>query len=836
MGMSRFSNGKFDLIVIADHPLDDQTKSDWKMKFYLASEALFDATEGQLSFGNIYIGDNNLGLGSAEFVLHGYDGRAFATFGGYGKPGQKVHLFANSGEKTIVHEFGHHAFELDDEYTSEVYRDPIDKDAPAPAGYTNANPIFNEVPLEPSELVSADLEYAWAIIKFGNEVVEAIVREHTPTLLDCYGSYPSSPLEDGGRYVIYQQTDGLRCATVPNANFSLMDDSNDPLVTEFCTAANHNLARFDDAQYANAHTARYGGLSCWEVIHDTMLERWDFPLTVPDPEAVPGPDVSQSLTYSPPAFHDLVREARFVLVMDRSGSMAEDGKIVGARRGVEIWLQTVTALGFGDFLSVIWYDDENNVVLPLSDITTVSNVQDLIDSTNSILPQGFTNIRDALLEAHQQITSHGDRAALQGVILLTDGVHNRPVDTSPLEVVPTFQEEGIPIMGIALGGPENVDFETLETLCAETGGVLQAVSAFEGYDPEDDASVSSVAGVLVGFAHALLRNGAAIYGDVEIRREDRVASTMSKRGKASTKLKNLAGVFEFQDANALARSRGGNGAAIVRFHVEDGADYTLFTAAYQAKEDLEVILVDPEGNVVEYDDNQRILIECASPIKIAIVKKPKAGLWKAVLARKSTGEDFRVFYYAEVDNRRIAVHGEVSPRVPMEQAAVIRASATWKDQISGLDVIARIRDPQGGLHSVELSDAQYAEPNSGDYVGTFVPEMPGRHSIELTIANRGKAILAGGIHRVMHGPEPTRKEAQVIDISSGAPPFVRRIPLYFDAGKRPQPIDTDDKFGGRIRYPVKPRKTKLKPSNMQRLLKRVQHRKSEAAERSKKRR
>jgi hypothetical protein len=337
----------------------------------------------------------------------------------------------------------------------------------------------------------------------------------------------------------------------------------------------------------------------------------------------------------------------------------------------------------------------------------------------------------------------------------------------------------------------------------------------------------------VGLASALLRNGLSVFGDLEIGAEDSVAATMSRRGKSKTKLQNLAEALEFEDAADLLQRRRIAGGSVVRFHVEAGADWTLFAAVYREKEDLELILVDPEGYVVDYEGSQSILMESASPLKNAIVKKPKPGVWKAVLARKTKGTAFKVYYYAQVENRRIAVHGEVAPLVPIGQTAVIHASATWKDLLSDLDVEARIRDPEGGLHMVSLSDKKYAEPNSGDYVGTFVPELPGRHSVELKISCRGNATLGGSIHRLLHGPAPSAKKAETFDIAAGAPAFIRRVPLYFDAGKRPIPVDNDDKSGGRIQFPVKPRKAALRPLNLQRVLKRSGANKSSSSAKQK---
>ncbi|WP_158008208.1 VWA domain-containing protein [Methyloceanibacter methanicus] len=806
--MGRFSDGKFDFIVVADHVLGETARQQWMDKFVEASRRLFDATEGQISFGNIYIGDNSFGLGAAEAVLHDINGRAFATIGGFGQPGHRFHLFSNSTPNTIVHEFAHHAFALHDEYLKVLGVDSIDRDATPPDGYALDPPFYDQVPLITSELPPQDLQGNRALIRFGNQLIEQFVEAHTPELLTTFNSFGADPMTQGGGRVFYHKTDGIGCADAAGAIYSIMDQSNDLAVTEFCTAANHDLSGLENAEYANRHTDEYGGLSCWEVMRDKMLERWDFPLIVPSPEAQPG--AFGGYEHEDPLRHDLLSEGRFVLVMDRSGSMADAGKIVGAKYGVELWLTYMAEVG--DFLSVVWYNENVDVALGLEVIADTANLQGLVAEANNVVPQGFTNIRDALYEAHQQITSREGQAALQGVVLLTDGIHNRPIDTSALEVIPTFQADQIPILAIAVGDQNDVDMETLETLSRETGGALQAAFAAVNYDASDDFSVRGSVGVLIALAHALLRDGAALFGELQIGSEDSVAAAMSKEGAQGEKLKSLAEMLGLRETSALLGRRTVPGAATVRFLVEEGANYTAFTILYREKQDVEVTLVDPDGNAVEYDGVQNILSQSPqSPLKVAIVKEPKPGLWKAVLARKTPGEPFSLFYAVEIDNERIAVRGDVDPLVPIGGTATIRASGNWQDLLSDLDVTARIVDPQGGIHMVSLSDEQYIEPNSGSYLGTFVPTMPGRHAVEITIANRGRAILAGGIHRAMHGPAPDKDKPQVIDISSAAPVFTRRIPLFFDAGVRRKPVDKDQKASGKVPFPVKPRKLKLKP-------------------------
>ena len=124
MGTGSFNGGKFNFVVTASHVMDQAEKTEWQALFLQASRALHEATEGQLSFGSIFFSDDGWGLGACEFALHPIDGTSYATLGEYGRFGRSIQLFrtvrTEGDQRAIVHEFGHHAFGLGDEYGGPV--------------------------------------------------------------------------------------------------------------------------------------------------------------------------------------------------------------------------------------------------------------------------------------------------------------------------------------------------------------------------------------------------------------------------------------------------------------------------------------------------------------------------------------------------------------------------------------------------------------------------------------------------------------------------------------------------------------------------------------------
>lgn len=515
MGTGSFNSGKFNFVVVTPSSWNATEKAEWQARFIEASQALYEASEGQLSFGEIFFGEEGWGLGHAEFVLHNFPSTAYATFGGYGKLGRAVQLFSDerTGDpRTIVHEFGHHAFELGDEYTGPVQQDEIDTEAPLP----DPN-FFNVVPLLASENDSQSLQYGLALLRFGGAIERLVVNQHTPTQVTVFNAFTQDPrTADGGRifyqpqynYTYPEFPDGIqilcRAVGVQDSNYCLMerykDQAGTAMVTEFCSQDNH------DPDLDTSHSALQGGLSCWQVLQQVMQQRYGFSLATPNP-AQGGQQTSEF-----PVFFDLEKEARIALVLDRSGSMGEDNKIQGARFGVEQWITSASA--DSDWFSVIWFNENFNTHLELDQIDA-GQVDATIEEVNDVNPGGWTNIRDSLMEAADRIQSRDGRAALQAIILLTDGIHNRPENTALDEAIPTLQEAGIPVYVIALGTPENLDYEVLEELARETGGHILAVGLLEDAagTPLPPAQQNAAIALDIFATNNLLRNGLVQVGD-----------------------------------------------------------------------------------------------------------------------------------------------------------------------------------------------------------------------------------------------------------------------------------------------------------------------------------
>jgi len=109
----------FSLIVSFEY---DVNPSDWEdivAGWRRSSNILYDATDGWIAFGRIDFYDNSQNLDIAD-VRVVQTGRASAYLGAiddwHNGPGIKLIWNSHLAKATIVHEFGHYAFWLDDEY------------------------------------------------------------------------------------------------------------------------------------------------------------------------------------------------------------------------------------------------------------------------------------------------------------------------------------------------------------------------------------------------------------------------------------------------------------------------------------------------------------------------------------------------------------------------------------------------------------------------------------------------------------------------------------------------------------------------------------------------
>jgi Ca-activated chloride channel homolog len=156
-------------------------------------------------------------------------------------------------------------------------------------------------------------------------------------------------------------------------------------------------------------------------------------------------------------------QLNLALVIDRSGSMGEQGKMEYAMRAARLLIENLSAR---DIVSVIAFSEGATVLSPAG---LAVNKRFLNHRLSEVIPDGPTNLSAGLLEAFAQIDSKGSADQIKRVIVLTDGVANRGVtsQTKLGRIVETAREKGIGVSTLGCG--EKFDEKMLMEL-ADVGG------------------------------------------------------------------------------------------------------------------------------------------------------------------------------------------------------------------------------------------------------------------------------------------------------------------------------------------------------------------------------
>jgi len=150
------------------------------------------------------------------------------------------------------------------------------------------------------------------------------------------------------------------------------------------------------------------------------------------------------------------------LVLDRSGSMEDKGKLEYAKRAAKLM---VDLLDPRDRVAIVEYDDRINVLWPSAPVENAREIHRRIDGLTS---RGSTNLTGGMMRGVDEVLKHFDRSELNRVVLLSDGLANQGI-TDPYDIareVRAARRDGVRISTIGLG----LDYdENLMQAIAENG-------------------------------------------------------------------------------------------------------------------------------------------------------------------------------------------------------------------------------------------------------------------------------------------------------------------------------------------------------------------------------
>jgi Ca-activated chloride channel family protein len=202
------------------------------------------------------------------------------------------------------------------------------------------------------------------------------------------------------------------------------------------------------------------------------------------------------------------RPLDMVVVLDRSGSMAEAGKITNATQAI---LGLLSRLSDADRFALVSYSDhvqKHGGLLPM----TPPNRAMLEGMVRGIQPSGATNLGAGLQEGIQLLTNAERSGRISRLILISDGLANRGVtDSSALgSMASAAGERGFAVSSIGVG----LDFnEHLMTTIADRGSgnyyFIESAAAFAQVFETELRSSETVAASSVE-VHVPLASGIAL--------------------------------------------------------------------------------------------------------------------------------------------------------------------------------------------------------------------------------------------------------------------------------------------------------------------------------------
>ena len=156
------------------------------------------------------------------------------------------------------------------------------------------------------------------------------------------------------------------------------------------------------------------------------------------------------LKFKPPQTKKKRLKVAVALVMDKSGSMGEQGRLLAAKRAAVL---SVESLKDEDYITVIGFD---HAPFLLVDISTVRDAkQEISKRLQSLTPSGQTNLLPALGMARQKLIR--SRASRKHMIVLSDGQFSNS-NSIYLNEINELKRESITISTVALGSEADLPF------------------------------------------------------------------------------------------------------------------------------------------------------------------------------------------------------------------------------------------------------------------------------------------------------------------------------------------------------------------------------------------
>ena len=424
------SDGTIDIRLNVRFPPTSSDLNDIRSQVTVASQVLWDATEGQMRFGDVQIDCGSVNEDLADLWVFAESGRAGVSFNcngsGLGVNGRHVSLFLPSSDGTVVaHEFGHLALGLGDEYDEQSRFGACWGYGPCfDSGATAQSHCLMQQNQDSSELCTAAAH-------------DPLTGEGTPCTTGAAPCTDNCDLFNPttGRYETTQQERVCvdDCWTHITDNFSFLTAPTGlpaaappggfvaPNFIDNCAATDTVLLVLDRSGSMKWNTANDAGEVCGNGVDD-------------DGDG----DIDES---------DDCTESRLAFVQAAARAWLSLAEGQGVRGGVVSFNQLATL-------------DE-----PFQDVTS-GNMGALTGAVDALVAGGNTAIGRALSSTNLLFSA--ESGTTKTAFLISDGVNTE--GETPQSVVPTLQAQGIRVFAISTGTAS--DDSTLSEISGATGGEL----------------------------------------------------------------------------------------------------------------------------------------------------------------------------------------------------------------------------------------------------------------------------------------------------------------------------------------------------------------------------
>jgi Ca-activated chloride channel homolog len=177
------------------------------------------------------------------------------------------------------------------------------------------------------------------------------------------------------------------------------------------------------------------------------------------------------------------------LVIDRSGSMASEDKLLFAKSAAE---QLVGRLRPDDRLAIVCYDDEVQTPVPSA---PAGETERFTAAIRALVPGDSTDLHGGMVRGYEEVAEHFDAERLNGVLLLSDGLANAGV-SEPAAITrraAELRERGVRVSTMGMGVAYDEDL--LCGIAQQSGGRYYYVDRSESVGRYLDEEIDELARV-----------------------------------------------------------------------------------------------------------------------------------------------------------------------------------------------------------------------------------------------------------------------------------------------------------------------------------------------------